>query len=280
MRLLCFREDRRTLCFVALTLCLLIVPYFWPVPGMLAPVWLMLSCAMCFVASIAAHNHLHHDTFRLDSLNRAFNIALSLARGHTASGIVVPHNLNHHIEAGSEADWIRPGLSGSGLGWFRLLRYVLCASINMLVRRVRVEAPRLDTASTRRWLVEKAMLTLYIVTSLIVDWRTFGAFNLLPWLAGLLMLVGVNLLQHDRCHPEVAFGESRNFVGSAGNWLFLNNGFHTAHHLDPERHWSLLPHLHAQLRARLSSNDLEHSSIVVYLWHFGWSRSNPGIEGR
>jgi fatty acid desaturase len=265
-------SDLRSLLFVAATVGLLCVPHVWRPHGLAALAWVIATAWACFIASIVSHNHLHCAVFSRATFNVAFNVALSLARGHTASGIVVPHNFNHHPSALRDDDWIRPGLAGHGLGWVRLVRYVLRASGNMLVQRLQAGAPALPAAQRGSLVIEKVALAAWILALVGSDWHVFLLFDLIPWGLGLAMLVGVNLLQHDRCGPDRDLGESRNFTGAWGNWLFFNNGFHTAHHLEPGLHWSRLPRRHAALRDRLPDADLEHRSILRYLWRFGWSR--------
>jgi fatty acid desaturase len=234
--------------------------------------WIALTAWLCFASSIVNHNHMHAAIFRSRKLNRLLNVLLSLIRGHTGSDIIVPHNLNHHVRTSTPEDWIRPELAGPGLGWLRLARYVASASANMQLQRRRKEAPRLERNRAHGLRIERAILAGVIVLALCHDWQVFLLFNVLPWTLGLALLVGVNLLQHEGCDPDVAFGESRNFVGRAGNWLLFNNGFHTAHHLKPGLHWSELPALHASIRTRLPHTELEIPSLSVYLWRFGWSR--------
>jgi fatty acid desaturase len=267
------RADWRSLLFVAAALALLATPHLWPVPHAWEAAWIAAATFACFVASIVNHNHMHCAVFARGGANAAFNVALSLARGHTATGIVVPHNLNHHVEAGRPRDWIRPQLAGAGLGWLRLVRYVAAASVHMAAMRLRADAPRLPQQLRAGWLLEKLVLAAVVLAALWHDPRTFAAFNALPWLLGLGLLVGVNLLQHDGCAAGDDLAGSRNFTGRLGNWLFFNNGYHTAHHLQPGAHWSDLPALHEALRGKLSAADLEHASILRYLWRFGWSRT-------
>ncbi len=265
-------SDWRSLTFVAVAILLLGLPHLWRPQGIAALAWVTATALACFIASIVSHNHLHCEVFSRPGLNTAFNVSLSLARGHTASGIVVPHNCNHHPRALRDDDWIRPALAGHGLGWVRLVRYVLSASANMLVQRRRPGAPALPSSRHVSLAIEKISLAAWIAGLLWWDWRAFLVFNLLPWGLGLAVLVGVNLLQHDGCNPDILHGESRNFTGTWGNWLFFNNGFHTVHHMEPGLHWSRLPLRHADLRERLPDADLEHHSILRYLWRFGWSR--------
>lgn len=283
--LLHYRQDRRSLLFILLADAMLLWPHVWPqlwphlvphlvqpLPRWPLPLWLAAASLLCFIASIINHNHMHCPMFRRPGFNLAINLALSLARGHSATGIVVPHNMNHHVEAGSSRDWIRPALAGTGWGWLRMLRYVPAASLEMLLQRKQPGAPQLPHQYQTSLRLERGFLYLLVAALLLHDWRVFLLFNLLPWLLGLGLLVGVNLLQHDGCNPGTVLGESRNFVGPIGNWLFFNNGFHSAHHQHPGAHWSTLPARHARLRASLPSADLEHPSILAYLWQFGRRR--------
>jgi beta-carotene hydroxylase len=256
-------HDRRSLAFVGITLAALVLPHAIDVP--LA--WIALASVLCFIASIVNHNHMHCRTFRRQRHNLLYNLALSIARGHSATGIVVPHQFNHHKESGASGDWIRPALAGKGIGWLRLLRYVPAASLTMMVERARAGAPVLPARRQRSQDIERWFLAAVIGIALVHDWRVFLLFNAVPWLLGLCLLVGVNLLQHDACIP----GESRNFTGRVGNWLFFNNGYHTAHHLRPSMHWSALPLLHAELTPRLPQ---QFTSILAYLWRFGWATRN------
>lgn len=273
MSLLRRRQDWRSLAFVALAIGLLAVPHAWIPPDWLIAPWLCISAFLCFASSIVNHNHMHCPTLSSAGLNRSFNLLLTVARGHTASGVVVPHNLNHHVEANTQRDWIRPELAGRGLGWVRLVRYVASASANMLVQRLRSDAPRLPRDDLPAVVAEKLTIVAIVVAAAAHDWRVFLLFNVLPWLVGLAFLVGVNLLQHDGCDARTPLGESRNFTSPVGNWLLFNNGFHTAHHLEPWRHWSELPELHRAIRLRLGRPDLELRSILAFLWRFGFSRT-------
>lgn len=268
-----YRSDLRSLAFVAATLVLLLAPHATAPPAFLAIPWIAATAFACFVASIINHNHMHCQVFAHRVANIPFNLALSVARGHTASGVIVPHNLNHHVHTSDGQDWIRPGLAGAGLGWRRLLRFVLHASTNMAVMRVRPGAPALPRSQQGSQRLEKVFLAAVVLALAWHDWRIFLAYQVLPWLLGLVLLVGVNLLQHDACEPARELGESRNFIGALGNWLCFNNGYHTAHHLRPGLHWSELPALHAQLAPRLPQPGLERASILRFLWRFGWTRA-------
>ncbi len=264
---------------VALACASLLLPYVFDPGALPAGLWIAAAAMLCFVANIANHNHMHHATFHRRVFNQGFNLVLTICRGHTASGIIVPHHLNHHVESGGTRDWIRPQLAGRGIGWIRLVRFIIAASINMLIERRRPGAPCLGERAELSRHREQRLLAIFILLGLFANWKVFLLFNVLPWALGLAMLVGVNLLQHDACLPGQVLGGSRDFVGRIGNWLCLNNGYHTAHHQSPATHWSRLPELHARIADQIRAQRLEHPSVLAFLWRFGWSKTPPGCCG-
>lgn len=263
--LLQHRADRRSLSFVAVTLSLLVIPMCVPLEGPVRLVWPILSTLFCFNACIVNHNHIHRATFRDARLNEVFGHLLGFAKGHTSTGVLVAHNYNHHRFHGGERDWIRPALAGGGPGLLRLLRYTLNASFEMARGRAAAEAPQLPAPLRRRLQRERLSLWAMIALLLLLDWRTAMAFVVLPWVAAILMLTAVNLLQHDGCRADDPYRACRNFTGRLGNWFFLNNGFHTAHHLCPEMHWSLLRRYHEQTLAARVPHGCNEPSILRYL---------------
>lgn len=259
--------DRRSLVFLAATLAMLVVPLLQPVPPVLAAPWIAVSTVLCFSVCIINHNHVHCPMFRSDELNRLLDIVLSVAKGHSANGVVVAHNLNHHRYNGGPGDWIRTDIAGTGPGAWRLLRYVVAASLAMARGRNAADAPVLAPAIGRSLLRERAALLAFALGAVAFAGTDALLFVGVPWLLAMTALVAVNLLQHDGCRPHPPHDQARNFTGRLGNWLFFNNGYHTAHHLHPAAHWSTLPDLHArQVRPHMDPR-LEQRSILGFLLH-------------
>jgi fatty acid desaturase len=75
----------------------------------------------------------------------------------------------------------------------------------------------------------------------------------------------VNLLQHQDCDTTSEFDHSRNVTGRITNWILLNNGYHTAHHLRPSLHWSCLPDYHRKHVAPRIDPALDHRSFAGLL---------------
>ncbi len=268
-KLLYYRQDARSVFLLLVTLVLIIVPMLEAPPSELVFPWLVLSALFCFNACIINHNHIHHPTFRHAILNELFSHLLGLAKGHTSTGVVVAHNLNHHRYHGAEEDWIRTSLAGDGPGMFRLFRYIFRASRTMAHERNRQTAPKLTTRQLRQLHRERISLWGFMMLVLWLDWEQALVFVFLPWGLGMMMLTGVNLLQHDGCRPDDRYRNSRNFTSRLGNWFFFNNGFHTAHHLQPQMHWSRLRGFHTcNLSSRVPASLNERSILSYLLRHY------------
>lgn len=259
--------DARSVAAVGAAVALLLVPQFVPLPPELALPWIGATFLACCASHVVVHNHNHLPIFTTDGANLAFNLLATLARGHCASDVYVAHVLNHHVEQGRAGDWIRPALGGSGHPAVRLARFTVRATASMLRERRRLGWEglwRLPEPFRTSIVVEKLLLPCALVLLALHDWRAFLLFCVLPWGASLAWLVGVNYVQHEGCDPESAYGHSRNFTGAVTNWLLFNNGYHTAHHLDPGLHWSELPAKHRNIAASIPPA-LNQASATRYI---------------
>ena len=68
--------------------------------------------------------------------------------------------------------------------------------------------------------------------ALSIDWQQTFILIIVPQLIGIHFLMASNYLQHAHCEVGSEFNHSRNFTGKLFNLLFLNVGYHTAHHLE------------------------------------------------
>ena len=258
-----YTADRRALAFTGIAAALLATPFVVALPALLYPVWIATSAISVFIVCVINHNHAHVPLFRQERANRIFGLYLTLLRGHSSSGVVVPHNMNHHVEHGSGDDWINTRLAGGGPGLFRVVRYVVRATLSMARQRVQTGAPGLNPRGRRQVRNERLVLVAFLLTMLWLFPASTFWFLLLPWLLGVFVLVAVNLPQHDGCDASSELSNSRNFTGAFGNWLLFNNGYHIAHHLQPALHWSFLPAAHDDVVDRLDP-DLIHNSLLRY----------------
>jgi fatty acid desaturase len=257
--------DWRTLGFLGL----LGVLFFVQWSGIWRHWWLLvLTCVLSFVACIVKHNHIHCRTFASGAWNRAFEYMLGFCTGQSTAAIIPVHNERHHAQNHSEEDFVRSTLVNCRRNWLNLavfpLRVVWLVHRNKSadVSRWRQEKPWL----WRRVRRERAAVLLFLAVLLVLNWRATLLYFGVPWIFGQWGIVTINLLQHQGCEHESEFDHSRNITGGFANWLFLNNGFHTAHHLRPAMHWSRLAEFHRENVEPRMCPGLNHRSLLACVW--------------
>jgi fatty acid desaturase len=257
-----YGEDQRSLLFLAALFVLFALQW----TGVLRH-WLLLppTCLLAFVACVIKHNHIHCRTFRDALRNRLLDHALGLATGHSTTGIVTAHNVRHHGLNQSEADWVRASLVGFRRNWLNLLVFPFVVVARMRSER-HGDLGRWRPTLLRRAVAERAVLWAAMAILLVAGWRATLLYLAVPWLFGQWAIITINLLQHQDCDAASELDHSRNVTGHAMNWLFLNNGYHTAHHLRPALHWSRLPAFHAARVAPRARAQLSERSLLRAAW--------------
>jgi fatty acid desaturase len=207
---------------------------------------------------------MHLPVFRERSWNSVFQLFLMFGSGQPPTGIISAHNERHHRHPDSERDFVRTSLVRSRWNFINLLAFPFLSVMAMLrekpddLARWKVARPRLY----RQAVLERSGFYSVLGMLLLLDWQATLVFLVLPWLGAQLALVGVNLLQHQDCDTASKYDHSRNVTGALANWLLLNNGYHTAHHLWPSLHWSLLPDYHREHVVPRMNPALDHRTFA------------------
>lgn len=238
--------------------------------------WLVIPGAVLAIsACVVKHNHIHAPTFRHPLLNRGLNVWLALLTGTSTTGIRLAHNQRHHRTSQSPEDFVRCSLVQRRSALFALISFFpLVVVQTWLHARKDGATVRRQSAPLRRLKrVEQAAVWMLLGAALIFDARQFFWVFAIPWLAGQWFLITINLLQHEGLEPGNEMLGSRNVIGIWSNWMFLNNGYHTAHHLRPALHWSLLPHFHRETLEPYLPAELESTSLAALLFNWLKARS-------
>ena len=258
-------EDWRSLFFLSGFLGLVTVQWM----GWFRHWWLLPpTCVLAFIACVIKHNHIHYRTFSSRPWNRMFDYLLGFCTGQPTTAIIPVHNERHHAQNHSDQDCVRSTSVNFRMNWLNLLAFPVVAVRNVYrVKTADFQRWRNDKpAMYRRLLHERLAVVGFIAVLLVLDWRATLLYCAVPWLCGQWGIVAINLLQHQDCDHHSDFDHSRNVTGRFINWLFLNNGFHTAHHLRPALHWSRLPEFHRQSVAPYMRPDLNHRSLWLSIW--------------
>ncbi len=133
----------------------------------------------------------------------------------------------------------------------------------------------------RQLMIETAVFLSVMGTLLVVDWKRFLLYVMIPHLYAAWGIITMNLLQHDGTDADTDFNHSRNFVGKLVNFWTYNNGYHTIHHMEAGLHWSLAPAEHATRVKPFMDPRLDEPSMLAYLWRtFGWPGQRLRYDGK
>jgi fatty acid desaturase len=261
-----FRADIRTL--GTLTAYAGLVVWEW----LAAPKWplnllcVVLTCALSWICAVIAHNTVHTPVFKSRTLNKIFQVWVSLSYGFPISDYVPGHNLSHHRYTQGREDVMRT--SKVDFRWNFLNFVFFAAAVSPAVLRgnahfKEVMGPRAK-AWKRQLLIEAVIVWGVKLALLLLDWRKAVLYVIIPHLFANWGIVSVNFLQHDGTDASHPVNHSRNFVGKIFNWCVLNNGYHGMHHITPGLHWSLLAAAHAERVAPTIHPELEQKSLFLY----------------
>jgi fatty acid desaturase len=269
-----YRADLRTLSFVSIYFGL--VAYEWiyaPKSLPLAIPLYILTCWFSFFGAVATHNTIHSPVFRSRTVNRVFQVVLTLTYGAPVSSFVPGHNLSHHKHTQQLRDVMRTTKTRhrwhllNGVFFVLHVAGAIMKGESRYFKAMRVRNPAWARQMATEWIIlHGAYLAL-----LILDWKKFLLYVAIPHKYAAWGIVTMNMLQHDGCDAKSEYNHSRNFVGKLINWFTFNNGYHTIHHMEPGLHWSLLPAEHAQRVAPFIHPNLDQPSLLAYLWRtFFW----------
>jgi fatty acid desaturase len=252
-RVLAFRADRGPVSFVLLVFAAQLAAWHWlsPVAAAITGVCLLPLLGSC---AIYNHHHQHRGAFNSAALNRLFELVLGTQTMILSYAWVLHHNFGHHPNylnqppcpgrAEDESRWARR--DGGTMG---RLEYTL----NLLLRAP-WDALRVGRRRPREWRAFLLMLLPHFaLQAVLLWWHPFNylAVFLLPAFAMLLYVYWLTYEHHSGLHTDDPFAGSRNRTGRFYNWRTCNLGYHTAHHLKPNIHWSLLPDYHEMIKDRI-----------------------------
>jgi len=260
-----YPADLRTLMFLCILNFLFAVQWLNVARG-----WYLLlpTYILAVVALVIKHNHVHSPTFRAHNWNSGFEIWLSLLTAHPTSGIITSHNVLHHGKNNSEADFVRCSLVRYHNNLANLVAFFF-ASVTQMYRNKPTDLKEWRSsrpALYRQAIAERVLTYSFLGLLVLLDWRSTLKYCAGPWLFAQWVLVTINLLQHQDCDFHSEFDHSRNLTGRIVNWLLLNNGYHTAHHMFPPAHWSVLPLIHERVVAPRLDPSLNEPSLWLCVW--------------
>jgi len=247
-----FKADRLPVAFFCGLFGVQLLAY-WHLPHGAAAVAGLILLFPLGSAAIYNHHQQHHNAFNAAVLNRLFELILGMQTMITSYAWVLHHNYGHHPNymnqppctvAEDESRWARR--DGSLMGRTEY-------TINLLFRapidsfRVGLKKPRIML-----WFILMMVPLLAIHAALAWhDLINYLCIFLVPAFCMLNYVYWLTYEHHSGLYTDDPYGASRNRIGRIYNIRTCNLGYHTAHHLKPFLHWSLLPEYHAIIKDKI-----------------------------
>ena len=255
-RILKYKADRWPVAYVVTAFVLRVALWGLATPLVCVLGVLPLAVLGMFIAPIN-HHHQHVNSFRAAWLNRLYDLVLALQAGVGPYAWVLHHNLGHHVnylnqpphDSPDESRWKRS--DGTQMG---RLEY----SVHLLLHH-QIDIVRVGLRHPKYFnyflLMKLPLWTLIGVGLWLRPLETVLVF-LLPAFITLFHTIWATYEQHAGCAHDDHLVASVNRDNRIYNVLTGNLGLHTAHHKRPGLHWSLLPQLHAQIRAQIPEKQI------------------------
>jgi fatty acid desaturase len=190
------------------------------------------------------HSHHHRNTFRWPLANRVFEVAMFFQLGMLPYGYTLHHNIGHHRhyldQANDSNRWLRA--DGSVMGAWEFA-WRLCVAMYPTVWRIGRRHP----AVFRKFLRMAGVCAAILAVLIAIDPTNALLVFVLPLPPALLLQAQATYYHHAGLVTRDPLRASRSVLDRRYNLRTLNLGYHTAHHLRPNLHWSKLPAFHATI---------------------------------
>ena len=252
------KADWRTLVWVAMAVSLVVVQFIWPETVIfLCPI----SCYLAVACGVISHNHNHQPTFSVKRLNNGFGHLLTIFYGYPTLMWIPTHNLNHHKFTNRPGDatitWRYTNLHNLWvvLTYPFVSGYFQSEPVKAYIQRAKLNNRSLYFRIMFQYTFWAGVYagTLWLAWYLHHEKRDWTGLYvwffalLLPALTSATVIMMFNYVQHVHTDAWSDHDHSRNFTSRSFNFLFFNNGYHTAHHKRPGLHWSVLRDAHEKI---------------------------------
>lgn len=263
-----YAADVRSLVFVAFYFGLVAAQWIYaPSELWLAVPLFAATCVFSFFGAVITHNTIHCPVFVSRTVNRVFQVVLSLTYGNAVSAYVPGHNLSHHKHVQTTKDVMRTTKVRHTWNLLNMIQFAPKIAIAIMKNDAAYVGAMKGTH--KKWFVqyriETATVLVTTIALFILDWKKALIYWFIPHIYAAWGIISMNYLQHDGCDIDHPYNHSRNFVGRLVNWWTFNNGYHGIHHDKPGLHWSLLPQAHADIYHGNIDPRLEERSMFLFL---------------
>ena len=264
-----FKSDIRSLVFMFITAASLVL--LWQFGSeMSTPLWILcytVQLLMAVIVSTMVHNHQHLPIWTVNWLNTFTDSFLTVFYGFPVFAWIPTHNSNHHVHINKEPDYTKTYMYSEKNNLLTLLTYPSISGMNQqkAVGKYFLGLYKNNRRKFYAHLLQIIILIAWITIALAIDWKKAVVYVIIPQQLSLFTVLIFNYIQHIHADEESEFNHSRNMTGKVLNYLLLNNGLHTAHHITPGVHWSKLREKHDKIAHKIDPR-LNEDNFAWYLF--------------
>ncbi len=264
-----YKADIRSLVFMFITAGLLVL--LWQYGSeMSTPLWILcytLQLLMAVIVSTMVHNHQHLPMWTVKWLNVLTDNFLTVFYGFPVFAWIPTHNSNHHVHINKEPDYTKTYMVSEKNNLLTLLTYPSLSGFKQqkAVGSYFVKLYKQDRRKFYFHLLQIISLVTWILVALLIDWKKALYYVIIPQQLSLYTVLIFNYVQHIHADELSDINHSRNITGKLLNFLLLNNGLHTVHHISPGIHWSKLREKHDSIAHKIDPR-LNETSFGWYLF--------------
>lgn len=207
------------------------------------------------------HHHQHVSIFALAPLNRLLEVVYGFQTWIVWYGWVLHHNLGHHVhyqdQSLDESAW-----KSQKWNSYHPLIYTWIVSVTAYFRAWQVGSkyPRIRWYFLSMCAIQLTLLIGFLIYSPL-SWIFIFVVPMVTWI---LLTVYTTYYHHSWLESSDPYESSYNITQWWYNLLTGNLGYHTAHHLKWNLHWSKLPEYHAQIESKIAEKYYKKYEL---LWH-------------
>ena len=265
--------DYRTVLWVATAAALVVVQYVWPQSVLYV---LPFSCYLGIACGVITHNHNHCPTFSGRRANNAFGHVLTFFYGYPTMMWIPTHNMNHHRFVNRPGDatitWRYTNKHNALVAstYFFVSSWFQSGPIKQYISRAKATNPHLYKRIRFQYVLWAMFYPAMLALAVALHFRQGMGFIvwffslIVPAVCSLSLIMFFNYIQHVHADGWSSQDHSRNFTGKVFNYLFFNNGYHTAHHDHQGLHWSALSAAHAKIADTIDPR-LNETNLIWFL---------------
>ncbi len=251
-----YKADIRSVVFMLIATALLIILWRWgfEIHWSSFAILYGMQLLAAVTVSVMTHNHKHLSMWKSDWMNVLTDIWLTVFYGFPVFAWIPTHMINHHVHVNTEEDYTRTYRLSEKNNLLTLLSYPTISGYYQQPAVIAYFKGLLGTDRKKFLLhaLQVVSLVIWVAVAFIIDWKKALVFVFIPQQVSLFTVLVFNYLQHIHADETSDYNNSRNFTGSMLNFILLNNGYHTVHHLWAGIHWSRLGAKHREIESKIN----------------------------